>query len=147
MTARACKGCGGEVPPGRRSWCGDACVEAWTLLDWSDAIVKYGLVAVGVCLLLGFLTRTACLAGAVFLLMFYLAMPPLPWLPEGPRVEGHYLYINKNIIEMTALLALATMRTGRWAGLDGILHRPLVSADLRATAKHLLGTREPAAVA
>jgi CheY-like chemotaxis protein len=33
------------------------------------------------------------------------------------------------------------------AGLDGILHRPLVSADLRTTAKHLLGAREPAGVA
>ena len=96
-------------------------LEAWTLLDWSDAIVKYGLVAVGAFLLLGFLTRTACVVGAGFLLMFFLAMPPLPWLPESPRAEGHYLYINKNIIEMTALLALATMRTGRWAGLDGIL--------------------------
>jgi uncharacterized membrane protein YphA (DoxX/SURF4 family) len=96
-------------------------VGAWTLLDWSDAIVKYGLVAVGACLLVGFLTRTACLAGALFLLSFFLAMPPLPWLPESPRAEGHYLYINKNIIEMTALMALATMRTGRWAGLDGVL--------------------------
>jgi len=96
-------------------------VKAWSLLDWSDALVKYGLVAVGACLLAGFLTRTACLAGAGFLLMFFLAMPPLPWLPESPRAEGHYLYVNKNIIEMTALLALATLRTGRWAGLDGIL--------------------------
>jgi uncharacterized membrane protein YphA (DoxX/SURF4 family) len=96
-------------------------IEAWTLLDWSDALVKYGLIAVGGCLLVGFLTRTACLVGALFLLSFYLAMPPLPWLPEGPRQEGHYLYVNKNIIEMVALLALATLRTGRWAGVDGIL--------------------------
>lgn len=31
---RSCRGCGGEIPQGRRSWCGDACVEAWTLLHW-----------------------------------------------------------------------------------------------------------------
>lgn len=31
---RSCRGCGGEVPKGRRSWCGDACIEAWTLLHW-----------------------------------------------------------------------------------------------------------------
>ena len=96
-------------------------LKTWTLLDWSDAIVKYGLVIVGGCLLAGFLTRTACLAGAGFLLMFFLAMPPLPGWPENPRTEGHYLYINKNIIEMFALLALATLRTGRWAGIDGLL--------------------------
>lgn len=96
-------------------------ISTWTLLDWSDSIVKYGLVIVGACLLGGFLTRTACLAGAGFLLMFFLAMPPFPGWPENPRAEGHYLYINKNIIEMFALLALATTRSGRWAGLDGFL--------------------------
>ena len=83
--------------------------------------MKYGLVGVGGCLLLGLFTRLACVVGAGFLLMFYLAMPPLPYWPEGPRVEGHYLYVNKNIIEMFALLALATLPTGRWLGLDGIL--------------------------
>ena len=96
-------------------------VGAWTLLDWSDAIVKYGLVVIGICLLAGLLTRSACLAGAALLLMFFLAMPPLPNWPENPRAEGHYLYINKNIIEMFALLSLATMRSGRWAGIDGLL--------------------------
>jgi len=83
--------------------------------------VKYGLVTVGLCLLAGVLTRLACVGGAAFLLMFFLAMPPLPGWPESPRAEGHYLFLNKNIIEMLALLALATTRSGRWAGLDGLL--------------------------
>jgi uncharacterized membrane protein YphA (DoxX/SURF4 family) len=96
-------------------------------IDWSnelsrsDAIVSYGLVVVGGCLILGFFTPVACIAGAVFLAMFYLAMPAFPWLPESPRAEGHYLYVNKNIIEMFALLALACLPTGRWAGLDALL--------------------------
>jgi len=93
----------------------------WDLLDWSDHIVKYGLAAVGVMLLVGLATRLACVAGAAFLLMFFLAMPPLPGWPESPRVEGHYLFINKNVIEMLALLVLATTRSGRWSGLDGVL--------------------------
>lgn len=90
-------------------------------LDASDNIVKYGLVGVGAALIAGCFTRLACVAGAVLLLMFFLAMPPLPYLPESPKSEGHYLYINKNIIEMFALLSLAFLPTGRWAGLDGIL--------------------------
>jgi uncharacterized membrane protein YphA (DoxX/SURF4 family) len=96
-------------------------IRQWSTLEWSDHIVKYGLVLVGGLLLLGLLTRTACVAGALFLLMFFLAMPPLPGWPENPRAEGHYLFINKNIIEMFALLALATTRSGRWAGLDGLI--------------------------
>jgi uncharacterized membrane protein YphA (DoxX/SURF4 family) len=91
-------------------------------LAWIDAITRYGLTAVGACLLLGLFTRTACLAGAAFLLLFYLAMPALPWLPESARTEGHYVFVNKNIIEMLALLTLATTRSGRWAGLDGLLY-------------------------
>jgi uncharacterized membrane protein YphA (DoxX/SURF4 family) len=90
------------------------------LLPWADEIVRWGLVVSGICLLLGLLTRTACVAAALFLLLFYLAMMPLPYWPDPPRAEGHYILINKNIIEMLALLALATTRSGRWAGLDGL---------------------------
>ena len=45
----------------------------------------------------------------------------MPGWPESPRAEGHYLWINKNVIEMLALLTLATTRSGRWVGLDGLL--------------------------
>lgn len=92
----------------------------WSRLQWSDNLVKYGLTAVGFCLLAGLFTRTACVAGAVFLLLFVLAMPPLPGLPDNPKLEGHYLYINKNIIMVFALFALATTRSGRWLGIDGV---------------------------
>jgi uncharacterized membrane protein YphA (DoxX/SURF4 family) len=91
------------------------------VVRWTDFAVRWGLVVIGACLLLGLLTRPACVAGALFLLMLYLAMPPWPWLPENVRVEGHYLFINKNLIEMLALLALATVPSGRWFGLDGLL--------------------------
>lgn len=92
-----------------------------TRLERIDWITKWGLVAVGVCLLAGLFTRTACVAGAGLLLMFYLAMPAFPGLPDNPKAEGHYLLINKNVIEMLALLALATTRSGRWLGIDGFL--------------------------
>jgi uncharacterized membrane protein YphA (DoxX/SURF4 family) len=90
-------------------------------LDVADASVKYGLIAIGACLILGLFTPLAALGGAAMLLMFYLAMPALPYLPESPKSEGHYLFVNKNIIEMIALLAIASLNTGRWAGLDGLL--------------------------
>src|SRR5262249_24090082 len=48
-------------------------------LEWADRLTSYGLTAVGLGLLLGLLTRTACLGGAAFLLLFYLTMPALPW--------------------------------------------------------------------
>jgi uncharacterized membrane protein YphA (DoxX/SURF4 family) len=93
----------------------------WTQQEWLDWLVTFGLTAVGVCLLLGLMTRTACVGGALLLVMFYVTMPALPGVPDNPRAEGHYLFINKNLIEMLALLALATTASGRWAGLDGVL--------------------------
>lgn len=93
----------------------------WSQLEWIDAITRWGLVAVGLGLLLGLFTRSACVAGAAFLLMLYLTVAPFPWLPEPTRVEGHYYFVNKNLIEMLALLTLATTQSGRWVGLDGLL--------------------------
>jgi uncharacterized membrane protein YphA (DoxX/SURF4 family) len=93
----------------------------WSRLEWMNFLTRYGLTLVGILLVVGLFTRTACVAGALFLLTFYLAMPALPWLLESPRAEGHYFFVNKNIIEMLALLALATTRSGRWLGLDALV--------------------------
>jgi uncharacterized membrane protein YphA (DoxX/SURF4 family) len=96
--------------------------EGKTRLWWINQITMWGITAIGTCLIVGLFTRTACLGGAAFLLMVYLAMPALPWLPINPRAEGHYFFVNKNIIEMLALLVLATTHSGRWAGLDGLFY-------------------------
>ncbi|MBI1918498.1 MAG: hypothetical protein HYS12_27720 [Planctomycetes bacterium] len=90
----------------------------WGLLGWADFLVAWGLTIIGALLLLGLFSRTACVAGALLVLSFYLAMPPWPGLPENPKAEGHYLIVNKNIIEMFALLVLATTASGKWLGLD-----------------------------
>jgi uncharacterized membrane protein YphA (DoxX/SURF4 family) len=94
----------------------------WTPLQWADAVVEWGLILCGLGLILGLFTRTACIGGAALLLMFFLSMPPFPGVPDNPKAEGHYLFINKNVIEMLALLMLATTHSGRWVGLDGLLH-------------------------
>jgi uncharacterized membrane protein YphA (DoxX/SURF4 family) len=85
------------------------------LLDWMTA---WGLTAIGLGLIFGLFTRTASLAAAAFLAMFYLAMPPWPGVPEPSLTEGHYFLVNKNLIEMIAVLALASLPTGQWFGLD-----------------------------
>jgi uncharacterized membrane protein YphA (DoxX/SURF4 family) len=89
----------------------------WSRLKWIDAIVKYGLTAVGAGLLIGLFTRLSCMGGVLLLVMFYLAMPPWPGLGEG-MTRGHYLFINENIIEALALLVIAFSHPARRYGLD-----------------------------
>jgi len=91
------------------------------VLLWTDRVVRYGLMVIGAGLLLGAFTRLNCLGGALFLIMLYLAIPPFPWSPENLKAEGHYLFVNKNLIVALVLMALATTRSGRWFGLDGVL--------------------------
>jgi uncharacterized membrane protein YphA (DoxX/SURF4 family) len=91
------------------------------LLWWLDRVTEWGLVVVGACLLLGLFTRTNCLLAAAFLLLTYLAWPPFPWLPAAPNTEGNPFFVNKNLVELVALLALATTASGRWFGLDAWL--------------------------
>jgi uncharacterized membrane protein YphA (DoxX/SURF4 family) len=92
-------------------------VMSMSRLEWIDFMVRWGLVLSGAGLILGLFTRTSCVLGAFLLLSFYLAAMPLPGVLEAVRVEG-YPYVNKNIVEMLALLTLATTPSGRWAGLD-----------------------------
>jgi uncharacterized membrane protein YphA (DoxX/SURF4 family) len=90
-----------------------------------DKATMWFLVAVGTCLMAGLFTRLACILAAGFLIMTYLAHPAFPWYPLPPNTEGNPVFINKNVIECLALLALACMPTGRWLGLDALVLRPL----------------------
>jgi uncharacterized membrane protein YphA (DoxX/SURF4 family) len=95
---------------------------ASALAWWRDQGVSWALLIIGGCLLLGLFTRLACVSGALFLLTTYVVLPPLLGVPENPRQEGFYYLVNKNTIEMLALLALAVTPSGRWLGLDSVLY-------------------------
>lgn len=112
----------------------------WTQMDWINLSTMWGLSLVGLGLILGLFTPLAALGGAAYLTMFYLSMPPWPGLPVGKAAEGHYLYVNKNLIEMLACLVLASTRNGLWLGIDALLfgkraRRKDLEAHLRAEAR------------
>src|SRR5439155_15147414 len=84
---------------------------------WIDWLVPIALVAVGVSLMVGFLTSLGCWGALTLLTLFYLAAIPTAGTPQ-PGAEGTYLLVNKNLIEAAAVLVLLTFRTGAIAGLD-----------------------------
>jgi thiosulfate dehydrogenase [quinone] large subunit len=88
----------------------------------ADLITMWGLTLVGVCLILGLFTRVASLAGIGFILLFYLCNPPFIGYFYSIPSEGSYLLINKNLVELCALAVIFLTGSGRFAGLDRILH-------------------------
>ncbi len=96
-----------------------------------DLLNMWGLIAIGLCLMLGWLARTASIAGIFLLLLYYLSNPPLVGLDFGVLREGNYLVVDKNLIELTALCLLATVPAKSLPGLHspvGALRRKIVRA-------------------
>jgi uncharacterized membrane protein YphA (DoxX/SURF4 family) len=93
----------------------------WSRVAQLNTAVRWGLLGVGLCLLVGFLTRFACLGGILLLVAFYLPAPPSPLGLADPQAREHFYAVNWNVIEALALLTLATTRSGRWFGVDALL--------------------------
>ena len=92
------------------------------LLDQANQITMYGLTIVGVLLILGLFTRLAAAGGIAFILLFYLCNPPFVGYFYSIPSEGSYLIVNKNLVEISALVVILVTRSGLFAGLDRILH-------------------------
>ena len=97
-----------------------------THLANADLITMWGLTLVGLLLILGLFTRLASVMGIVLILLFYLANPPLVGYFYSIPTEGSYLIVNKNLVELCALVVILVTGSGRFAGLDRLLHRVFV---------------------
>lgn len=92
------------------------------LLANADLITMWGLTLVGAFLILGLFTRLASLGGIALILLFYLCNPPFVGYFYSIPTEGSYLIVNKNVVELCALVVILLTGSGRFAGLDRILH-------------------------
>ena len=90
-------------------------------LELTDQLNMWGLTLIGLALILGCFTRIASLSGAALLFLYYVASPPLIGM-GSPRAEGNYLLIDKNLIELMLLCVFAAIPTGRFLGLDHLIH-------------------------
>jgi uncharacterized membrane protein YphA (DoxX/SURF4 family) len=108
-------------------------------LQQINLTTMWGLTICGGLLVIGLFTRAAALGGAILLALFYLSMPPWPGLDPAPIAEGSYLIVNKNLIELIALLMLATSPAGVWGGIDslirGVFTRPVLGIGKNEVAR------------
>lgn len=114
---------------------------AWLASDSLVSVIDYlnifALIAVGISLLVGIKVKWGCIGGVLLLLLYYVAHPPFPGLPQGPS-EGSYWIVNKNLIEMAALFVIYQFPLTSVFGLENLFTRKkAVTSDV---AKSKVGT-------
>ncbi len=97
------------------------------VLQVVDFMNTWGLIAIGLGLIVGLFTRLAAYAGAFLLLIYYMNNPPMIGLEYSLPSEGNYLIVSKTLIEAAALLFLGSLPTGNVFGLDIYMSRFLKS--------------------
>ena len=88
-----------------------------------DQLNIWGLILIGLGLILGIFARPACIFGILLLTMYYLSHPPFTGLRYSVPSEGSYLIINKNLIELIALAVLLVFPSSRYIGIDRFIFK------------------------
>jgi len=88
------------------------------LLLISNYMNIYGLTIIGLCLILGCFSKYASMGGVLFLALYYLSHPPFIGAEYMMPTEGSYLWVDKNLIEIGALMILIYFPTSHIIGLD-----------------------------
>lgn len=85
----------------------------------------WGLIAVGLGLMLGCFTRLSSLAGILLILLYYVCNPLFVGYYYSIPMEGNYMIVNKNLVELTALFVIMVTNSGKYAGFDLFIHKLL----------------------
>ncbi len=99
-----------------------------TVLSIVDFLNVWGLVLIGLGLMLGVLTRWALLGGMFLLAFYYLSHPALINVKYALPSEGSYLIVNKNLIEFAALAVLYVFPTSHILGIDRFFKKNIQTA-------------------
>jgi thiosulfate dehydrogenase [quinone] large subunit len=110
------------------------------VLRYINLMNVWGLILIGVGLILGCFTRTASGAGILLILLYYFCNPPFVGYFYSIPAEGSYLIINKNLVEAAGLLVTFALWAGRCYGMDHIFHK-LRTARQKAAASESAAAR------
>ncbi len=94
------------------------------ILKIVDILNEWGLILIGLSLFTGLLSRLGKIFGIVLLSFYYLAYPPFAGLGINiQHVEGSYWIVNKNLIELGALIVLYLFPSSHITGIDKYVFR------------------------
>ena len=86
-----------------------------------NVLNQWGLVLIGLGLIMGLFSRLASLGGIAMLTLFYLSHPPLIGVDYLMPNEGSYLIVNKNLIELASLVVIYLFPTSKIIGVDRLI--------------------------
>lgn len=82
----------------------------------------YGLILIGLSLLLGVFSRAGSIGAIIMLALFYLSHPPMMDVSYVLRPEGSYLWVDKNLIILASVIVSGLMfPNSHRVGIDRIL--------------------------
>ena len=85
-----------------------------SLVTISDVLNIWGQIFIGLGLILGLFSTIAAIAGAILLLLYYVAIPPF---------VQNLLFIDKNLLELFAFLIIALFPTSKLFGIDLLISK------------------------
>lgn len=100
------------------------------ILNMVDFLNTWGLITIGLGLIMGLFFRTAAITGSLLLLVYYLNCPPLVGIEYSLPDDGNNLIVNKTLIEAVTLLALALFSAGRIFGIDALISNRKIKKEI-----------------
>jgi DoxX. len=94
-----------------------------TMMVVADLINVWGLIIIGLMLILGLFEKAGYVGAACLLVLYYLSHPPLLNVEYILRPEGSYLWVDKNLIMLAATILLYYFPTSGRIGLDKIIFK------------------------
>jgi thiosulfate dehydrogenase [quinone] large subunit len=92
-----------------------------TILYCVDMANVWGLILIGTSLFLGAFAKPSKILGILLLFLYYISYTPFAHYSVNVPVEGSYWIVNKNLIELGALLVLYFFPSSHITGLDKYL--------------------------
>ncbi len=93
------------------------------LMPLVDAVNIYGLIIIGIMLILGLFEKVGYIAAISLLALYYFSHPASLNAVYILPPEGSYLWINKNIVMLAATVVLMVFPSARNIGLDRIIFK------------------------
>jgi len=87
-------------------------------MPWIDLINEWGLLLIGLGLICGAFSRIASVCGTLLLFFYCLSHPFYMGVLYVMPVDGNYLWIDRNVVEIATLVVLILFPTSQLIGLD-----------------------------